>query len=209
MRRIVMLLASMGVAVPAVADASHQVTRLQPLALHDGVNQVRSFLPDGADALVVQAWRANGNAHGHHDWLVLGPAAGGHGADVVTLADPRTGMLRDTISDAPFDGERVLGTVRFARGLVDGRPASLLLEVLLDEAPNGVLADHATATLRIYRLDATDGGAGDSPFEFRLVSSDRSPKSYCNADLALSQMLDLPLSPNYAGPKPADGCFKD
>ncbi len=212
MNRIVMLLASMGIAAPAAADPPHQVTRLQPLVLlvlHDGANQLRSFLPDGSDAMVVQAWSANGNAHSYHDWLVLSSVAEGHGAGTVTLVDARTRMLRDTISDEPFDGERVLGRPRFARGLVDRQPASPLLEVLPDDAPSGLPANHATATLLVCRLEATDGGPGDPPFELRLVSSDRSSKRCRNADLALSQMLAVLLPADYDGESRADGCFRD
>ena len=193
-------------ALLAASPAPH-VANLHPLSLHDGVNTVAGFLPDGSAATIVQAWRANGNAHGHHDWLVLAPSAEGHAAAEVTLVDPRSKMLGDVIGDAPFDGERVLGSVRFARGTVDGRPASLLLDAELNEAPSGILADHATVTVRIFRLEATDGAPGDAPLEFRPISSVTTTKRYCNAELALSQVLSVPLPADYGGPNRVDGCF--
>ena len=114
------------------------VSAIAPIALHDGVNTVPGFMPDGSAATIVQACRANGNAHSYHDWLVLAPAAEDHASAVVTLVDPETHLLRDLVQDARFDGERVLRTIRFARGSVDGRPASLLLEAELDQAPSGM-----------------------------------------------------------------------
>ena len=190
----------------AASSAPH-VANLRPLSLHDGVNTVPGFLPDGSAATIVQAWRANGNAHGHHDWLVLAPSAEGHGAAEVTLVDPRSKMLSYVIGYSPFDGERVLGSVRFARGTVDGRPASLLLDAELNDARNGALADHATATVRIFRLEATDGAPGESPLEFRPLSSVTTTKRYCNAELAMSQGLSVPLPADYGGPNRVDGCF--
>ena len=189
-------------AAPAV-----RVADLRPIVLHDGVNTVPGFLPSGGPVTIVQAWRANGNAHGHRDWLVLGPAAEGHGAAEVTLVNPQSKMLQDVIGDAPFDGERVLGAVRFARGMVNGHLATLLLQTELNEAPSGVLADHATATVRIFRLQATGSDPGDSPFEFRPIWSVTTTKRYCNADLAMSEVLSVPLPSGYGGPNRVDGCF--
>ncbi len=189
------------------AAPSPRVAGLQPIALHDGVNTVPGFLPSGTTAIIIQAWRATGNAHGHHDWLVLGSTAEGHAAVEVTLVNPTSKQLDDVIGDAPFDGERVLATVRFARGTAEGRPVSLLLQAKLDDPPSGIPADHATATVRVFRLEATDGAPGESPLEFRPISSVTTAKRYCNAELALSQVLAVPLPANYGGPNKVDGCF--
>lgn len=190
----------------AASPASH-IANLHPITLHDGVNIVPGFLPNGSAATIVQAWRANGNAHGHHDWLVLGSAAEGHEAAGVTLVNPDTKILQDLIGDAPFDGERVLGSVRFARGTVDGRSASLMLQAELNDAPSGVVADHATATVRVFRLEATGGDPGDSRLELQPISSVTTTKLYCNAELALSQVLSVPLPRDYSGFNRTDGCF--
>ncbi|UAK23341.1 hypothetical protein [Sphingomonas nostoxanthinifaciens] len=183
------------------------MTAIKPIGLHDGVNVVPAFLPDGAPATIVQAWRANGNAHGHHDWLVLAATAEGHGAGEVTLVDPEGDRRGGVISDAPFDGERVLDAVRFAHGQANGRPASLMVESRLDDPPSHIPADHATATIRIFRLEATGGAPGESPLEFRLIATRRTGKRYCNADLAMAQTLSLPLPTTYGGPNRIDGCF--
>ncbi len=204
---IAQVLAAQVPAAPAPAVRNLKVDGLSVLALHDGVNTVAGFLPDGSAATIVQAWRANGNAHGHHDWLVLAPTAEGHGAAEVTRLDPASEELEDVVGDAPFDGERVLDAVRFATGRVEGRRASLMLEAGLDAAPSGVPADHATATVRVFRIVTTEGEPGDSPLEFHLLSSARTTRRYCNAELALSQALDLPLPADYGGPNRIDGCF--
>ncbi len=207
MNRVTVALACLVTAGSAAAGSSPRVAVLQPIILHDGVNTVPNFLPNHAVATIVQAWRENGNAHGHHDWMVLGPATEGHGAVEVTLVDPASKQLDDVIGDAPFDGERVFGTVRFARGTVDGKPASLLLRAALDDLPSGIPADHASATVQIFRLEGTNGDPGDSPLEFRRVSSVTTAKRYCNAELALSQVLAVPLPADYGGPNKIDGCF--
>jgi hypothetical protein len=164
-------------------------------------------MPDGSAATIIPAWRGNGNAHGFTDWLVLAPSSEGQKPGVVTLGDPTGKGLRDLVRDDPFDGERVLGTIRFAHGLVNGRRASLLLDAHLDESPSGVLADHATATIRIFQLLATDDAPGDSPYEFGLISTTHTTRRYCNAELALSDALKLPLGLGYAGFNRVDGCF--
>lgn len=207
MKRLLLVLAATACTPAIAADTAVTVSALQPIALHGGVNTVPGFMPDGTAATIVQAWRGNGNAHGHTDWLVLAPSSEDHKPGVVTLADPGRETLQELVSDDPFDGERVLGTIRFARGRVNGRAASLLLDVHLDEAPSGVLADHATATVRIFQLLATDDAPGDSPYEFRLISATHTSKRYCNAELALSEVLKLPLASDYAGFNRVDGCF--
>lgn len=198
-------LASTGIAALLLAAAPPG--DLRPIPLHAGVNRVHGFLPDGGTATIVQAWRANGYAHGHHDWLVLRAAPDGDAAEEVTLVNPETHALEDVIADAPFDGERVLGSVRFARGRVDGRAASLVLQAVLNASPSGVLADHATAAIRVFRLEQTGGAPGDSPLEFRPIFKRTTAKRYCNADLALSQTLSVPLPADHAAPNRSDGCF--
>jgi hypothetical protein len=140
------------------AVAAPRITDLEPVEPRDGINTVSGFMPDGSAATIVQAWRPNGNAHGHHDWLVLRARGDGHKAAEVTRINPKTNELDDVIGDAPFDGERVLGSIRFAHGRIDGRPATLLIESRLEEPADRPLADHATATVRVFRLEATGAG---------------------------------------------------
>jgi hypothetical protein len=206
MKRLLLLIVATACAPAIAADAPVIVSELRPIALHGGVNTVPGFMPDGTAATIIQAWRGNGNAHSYADWLVLAPASEGQKPGVVTLDDPARKGLQDLVRDDPFDGERALGTIRFARGLVNGHSASLLLDAHLDQSPSGVLADHATATVRVFQLLATDDAPGESPYEFRLISTTHMNKRYCNAELALSEALKLPLGPDYAGFNRIDGC---
>lgn len=155
-------------------------------------------------ATIVQAWHANGNAHGWHDWLVLGGRSEGELIGVVPAED---GTASDTISDSPFDGERVIGTVRFARGRVRGQSESLLVEAHLDPSPSGVLADHAAATVRLFALRRHAGEVGETTESFVPLGTARTTRHYCNVDLAVRDTLGLPLPASYAGPNRTDGCF--
>lgn len=193
---------------PTVAGAASPVSELRPLVLSDGVNTIPGFMPDGSAATIVQAWRGNGNAHGYHDWLVLAPTGEGHGAAVVTLNDPdlKEG-LESLVSDSPFEGEHVIRSVRFAFGTVDGRPASLMLQATRSDFSTQSLVDPAIATVRVFRLVQTDGDPGESPFEFRLVWQAIAEKRYCHADLALRDVLGVPLPRDFEGVNRIDGCY--
>lgn len=200
------MLAMLGSMALAAAAAGPSISDIAPITLRDGINKVPGFMPDGSAATIVQAWRGNGNAHSYHVWLVLASSSEGHTAGVVGIDGADAGV-GDIVRDDPFDGERVLGAVRFAHGKVDGQPATLLLKSDLDPTPNGVLADHATATVRIFRLAITDG-IGETPYVFEPISTTQTTKRYCNAELALAQVLNLPLSKNFAGANRDDGCFE-
>ncbi|WP_375395391.1 hypothetical protein [uncultured Sphingomonas sp.] len=187
----------------AAASPPLAITDLKPIALHPGVNRVPGFLVGGGTATIVEAWRGNGNAHGYHVWMVLGGPSEGNPVGLVTAEG-------DTIGDNPFDGERVLGAVRFATGRIDGKPATLLIKASLDEAPSGVLADHSTATVTWYRLDhATDemDMIGRTIDEFISIGTVHTTGRYCNADLAMRDVAHVPLPSDFDGFNGTDGCF--
>jgi hypothetical protein len=188
-----------------LAAASIAVTDIRPITLHPGINTARAFAPDGKTAMIVQAWRGNGNAHGYHIWLVLTPDAEGQPPGAADIETENTSA--DLIRDDPFDGERTLGVIRFARAKVNGKPASILIDAHLDDAPSGVLADHATATIRIYQLSRADEPVGDTPDVFKLISTLHTTRRFCNAEMALKVALDVPLSADYGGANQVDGCF--
>jgi hypothetical protein len=194
------------VAAGLAAASSTPVTDIRPIPIHPGVNVVRGFAPGGREAKIVQGWRANGNAHGYNDYLVLTPNSEGRPLGVADLASNAGESPGDLIRDDPFDGERVLGVVRFARAKVNGAEAGILIVADLDTSPSGVLADHATATVRIYRL-VRGGGVGATTDVFEPVAAIHTDKRYCNAELALRNTLGLPLPPDYAGANRVDGCF--
>jgi hypothetical protein len=193
-------------AVPAGAPA---ISDLRPITLHSGVNRVPGFLADGAAATIVEAWRGNGNAHGYHVWMVLGGSSEDHPVGIVGLAGDGRDPVETIITDDPFDGERVLGSTRFATARLAGRPATLLVRAFLDDAPGGVLADHATATVRWYRLDHDTDAIGRTTDEFVPIGEVRTTKRYCNVELALRDVAGFPLSPDFAGANRLDGCFAD
>lgn len=201
-----------GAASPPGQTASRPppaITELRPIALHPGVNRVPGFLPGGGTATIVEGWRGNGNAHGYYVWMVLGGPSEGNPVGVVGRDGDDRQPVFETIRDNPFDGERVLGAVRFATGRIAGRPVSLLIEADLDEAPSGVLADHATATVRWYRLDHDGEAIGRTTDEFVPIGLVRTTKRYCNADLALRDVAHVPLAAGFGGANKVDGCLAD
>ncbi len=186
----------------AARAAPPRLSHIEVIPLHDGINPVARFAADGRAATIVQAWRDNGNAHGHTVWLVTLPPKAG----VVAFDDGKY-ALKDTIGASPFDGERVLETVRFARARVDGAPATVVIRADLGESTSGVLADHAPAEVELYRLENPGVEVGTTPDVFRLIETIRAPGLFCNADMALHTVLGLPLPAGYAGGKAPDGCF--
>lgn len=184
----------------ATPAGTPRVTDIEPLRLHYGINAVPGFMPRGGTATIVQAWRENGNAHGYNAWMMLGEAVNGTPVDMASFNDA------DTLRDDPFDGERTLGIVRFARGRIDGQPASLVLKAHLDFTDGRPLADHEPATLTIYRLTENDGIG--PRLNFLPVVTQHSAKRYCNAELALRDMVGVPLSKDFAGHNLTDGCFE-
>ncbi len=179
------------------------VTGWQPITLHPGVNRVAGFLPGGRTAIIVQGWHANGNAHGWHDWMVLGGPSEGQRFGVVPVEGSRS---TDELRDEPFDGERVIGTVRFARGRIAGKVESLLVQAHLVASPSGVLADHATAVVHLSVLRRHPGTVGETTESFVPLATTQTTKQYCNVDLAVRDTLRMPLPRDYAGADRIDGC---
>jgi hypothetical protein len=197
-----LIAASLAVASPA------SVTDIRPITIRPGVNIVPRFAPNGGEAQIVQGWRGNGNAHGYNDFLVLTPDSEGKPLGVAGVVSDPNQPLRDLIRDDPFDGERVMGVVRFARAKVNGSDASVLIVADLDSSANGVLADHDTATIRVYRLVRGDD-IGKTTDVFEPVAAIHTDKRYCNAELALRDSLGLPLPADYGGLNRVDGCLSD
>ena len=194
-------------AASIAARRAPSVTAIRPVELHGGNNTLPHFLPGGGTATIVQAWRGNGNAHGYQTWMVLSPSSEGQHPALVTRENPKSHMLEDLIRDEPFDGEQVVEQILFARAKVDGRPASLLISSRLDSTASMVFAARAPASIRIFRLVATDGEPGDTRYEFKLLTTIHTSRQYCNAELAMSQALKLPLRADFSGANRVDGCF--
>ena len=201
-------MADLGLAMAALLAAATPpaIVDLHPIALHAGVNRVPGFLVGGGEATIVEAWRGNGNAHGYHVWMVLGGASEGNPVGVVGVEGDKHDPVLATVSDAPFDGERVLSAVRFATGRLDGRRGTFLIEATLDASSSGILADHSTATVRWYRLDHDKDAIGRTTDEFVAIGKVTTTRRYCNADFALRDVAGVALSRG-DGANQVDGCF--
>jgi hypothetical protein len=161
------------------------VAALIPIALHSGVNAVADFLPGGGPAIVRLAWHDDGN---------------GHGRDVFTASVPGAGRIGmpdgDSVADEPRRDYDMTRSVRFARGRIDGKPATLLL--IAQRQPGS----GPTATVyQVFRLARDASG-----FRFAVLSQRTLPSGFCNADMALSAASGLKLRVSYRGALTRDGC---
>ena len=199
----------MTAASSAIAAEPPVLGAIEIIPIHDGINTAEQFASDGRTATIVEAWRDNGNAHGHFAYLVTLPSkqdAKSPSLTGVVAFDSGERGLDDVLGVSPFDGERVLGAVRFAHATLDGATATIAIRAELGESPSGVLADHAPVDISIYRLEHPGVEAGTTPDVFRLVEKRRVEGRFCNADMALATVLHLPLPADYAGGKAPDGC---
>lgn len=172
------------------------------MRLHPGVNTVADFAGDGRTAQIVEGWRDNGNAHGYHLYVVLLPTlSGAQDWNVVGVDGPHFG---DTITDAPHTGEDVVSSVVFAKGLFDGRQATLLLTATRQWKDS--IPEPARTQIQAYVLRRSDGDVGETQDYFQPVASYMTETKYCNADAALNAELGIPLPRNYAGGDAQTGC---
>jgi hypothetical protein len=186
------------------------VTNIQVIPMHPGVNIIPKFVPDGRDAEILQAWRDNGNAHGYTTFVVMIPQKAKYESawNIVGVADSGPQWsFKDAVYDTPHTGEDYVRSVRFARGLVDGKAASLLIIAERDPPNVQPIPDPAPTKISIYKMIASDEGVGTTPYYFTLVRETTSKALYCNSELALNKELGLPLPADYDGPNRTNGCF--
>jgi hypothetical protein len=194
--------------LPAHA-AEPALTDISVIPVRDGINTIKRFAADSRTAIIVRAWRDNGNAHGYDVYLVLLPTRADNGTNHWTgevAFDNGKDALEDIVSASPFDGERVLGTVLFARAKLDGVPATVMVRADLGETTSGALADHAPVEISVYRLENPGIDVGTTPDVFHLISKIHPNGRFCNADMALATVLHIPLPATYAGGKAPSGC---
>ena len=197
------LLPALALLLGAADAPPPRVTELRPLALQSGINQVERLGPDGRAGVITLAWRDNGNAWGYDLYTVLLP--GKDGWQVVGVERPgQDAEFSDTIRDSPHTGEDAISAVRFARGLVDGHPATLLLEAV--RAWQDTPYDPAPASYNVYALVPNDDGVGQTVDYFKRVAHRDLPEPYCHAEMALSRGSGLPPRPGYAGKPTPTGC---
>jgi hypothetical protein len=164
---------------------SQQVRILAPIELDVGVNQVARFTPDGRDAAVTLTWQDDG---------------GGHGRDVFSVNVPDNGSVimpdgSDSVWDNPGNDRDMPRSVRFARGLVNGTDATLLLSAARARGEGAT-----SVTYRVFRLVQEDNRYRFIP----VLTETLAP--FCNADMALSVASGLPLRRSYRGARTANGC---
>lgn len=165
--------------------------RLEPVRLHAGPNAIPNIAGDGAAGTVTLNWRDNGNAWGYDVFTVTVRG------QIATLEG------RDQITDQPHTGEDMIRSVRFARGVHNGR--STLFALIASRQIVDSVPEPATTTVKVYALMRNNDAAG-TPYQFKSVRSLTASRSYCNADMALKTELGFPLARSYSGPLTVDGC---
>lgn len=207
--RLPLAFALIGIHISSAQTTELSLRDINLIPLHDGMNTIEHFAADGRAATIVRAWRDNGNAHGYYLHLVLLPLVKDQGTSNkfgVVAFDKGKDTINDTAIASPFDGERVLGALRFAKATMNGTSTTVMIRADLAEASSGILADHVPADISVYRLESRGVAVGSTPDVFCLVSKTRPPGEFCNADMALATALRLPLPADYAGGKGPSGC---
>jgi hypothetical protein len=194
---------SAGLVKGADRPLNARLAGLRVMHIHPGVNTVPNFAGDGRGARIVEGWRDNGNAHGYHLYVVLLPVKpGGTDWNVVGVDDAE--RFEDTVADAPHTGEDIVRRVVFARGLLDGHDATLLL--MATRQWRNSIPEPAITEIRVYELRRNDGDVGETQDYFQSVGSYLTKIEYCNADNALKDEFGIPLPRPYAGGPTKTGC---
>jgi hypothetical protein len=191
------------------AATSQEITKLSVIPIRDGMNQIDDLAGDGRRGTIIEAWRDNGNAHGYSVFLIALESQPGRGDwNVVAVQRKPNERERDVVTDDPHTVEDAVSSVRFARGLVGGKPATLLIIGTRELAPSFNLGDPGPVDIEFYRLVQNENVLfGLPPDYFDFVETIRSATPYCNSDLALSKEIGLPLPEPYTGPNRDDGCL--
>ena len=203
-----MLIAAALAAVAAVASARPDISDLQAIPVHDGVNAVAHLSVDGRDGMIVSGWH-NGSpgADGRsQDYLVVLKTRQG---EEIVGAEPVASLVSDArfggelLSAAPHTGEDWKRTVRFARGRVNGAPATLMILAERDmrKAKDAYTAEPVQITYFELRRDRD----ADQD-QFASLGGRVSARCYVDANLALKDEIELPLPADYEGPPSSAPC---
>jgi hypothetical protein len=165
---------------------------LKPVAVKGGENRIADIAGDGKAGTIRIDHRENGNAWGYNIYTVTVDGS------VAAVGD------KDRFTDSPHTGEDVITSVRFARGLHQGKPTTFAL--VATRAIRDAVPDPAPTSIAIYALVRNDGGIG-TPYEFARVAEVKAKRLYCHADKALEAEVGLPLPEGYGGGAGPDGCI--
>lgn len=211
--RILLGIVLLGLSSQEAATAAKPVLDIvEPLTLHDGVNEIPSFLPDGRAATIVMAHRDNGNAHGYDVYLVYASSGkpGGSSPAVPEIIDVEPaaghGVSSDTIRDEPFDSEAGIGALRFVRERVGGRSSIALVQARRQVTTAARSTDPVPVELTVWRLDGPADLAGRTSYVLREASRSVTTRRYCNATSALWTEWGVAYPDGWDGAVAADGC---
>ena len=192
--------------VPALSqEIGSRAMALEPMALQSGWNDVPNLAQNGRNGAIVLAWRDNGNAHGYDLFTVLLASGSGPRPVWEVVGFDRENEFSDSVRDAPHVGEDMTRSVRFARGLYDGRPATMAF--ISTREPSEQSIPHPTrALVETFVLRANTEGSGSTSHYFARVEARRTETEYCHAEMAIFVEIGLPLRSGYEGQHSADGC---
>ena len=177
------------------ASARSRVTELREVEVIPGANKIDTFVADGRSGLITEGWRDLGSGRGYRIYSVLIPNTNPlRGWDIV----PVEPLATDTGAQETAE---IAGSVRFARGWLDGTPTTFVITAKRDG--DGTKTHFG---FDVYKLSTARSGTGESENAFEPVLHTVSKAEFCNPDLALAREYDLPLPSTYTGLKTPDGC---
>jgi hypothetical protein len=179
--------------MPVMALASggkHGLTDLAVMPLQPGMNTIEHFASDDRPAIIAKGWRDNGNAHGYNFFLVLMPSAIGQTDwNVVDIVSDER-HPNDFICDYPHTEDDFVRSVRFARGKLNGVPATLLITAARQTGSRPI-PDPSIVIFEVYKLEENNE-IGTTRDIFKRALKWQSDKKYVNSDVALQKELGLP-----------------
>ena len=196
----------------ALAGEAPRLTNLYVIPVRAGMNTVTDFTLDGGRAVITRAWRDNGKTRGFNVFTVTmperAPAEGPprRNWDFVSFFDGDKEAL--TLTDSPHDEQTYLRSIRFAKGKLDDRTETLTLVAERDMAGTKSFGDAAPVSIQVFalRARAADAPVGRRVHYFERIATFKSQRRYCNAEIALTVELNLPMPRGWPGNKVPDGC---
>lgn len=183
------------------------ISRIHPLELHDGANNIPHYIPNGHDAIIFQSWRDNGNRHGYMEWTITEdvPHNPYHLENLINIHEDTDNVPHDTVYNDPFDTKHALKEVMFGRAIIDQEIASVMIIATRDLQEDDDLETPVPVNVAIYRIMPKRHDIGTSAFVFREVGSILTTEAYCSPRLALAKTLYISLPENYTADR-IDGC---
>jgi hypothetical protein len=202
MRTLSMILAPLALSLAATAPAQ-DFSGVAPIPLHAGLNTIPNFAGDGRAAQIVLAWRDNGNAHGYDTFTIMVEGRKG-GRNWNAVGIEHGDRFTDSVRDEPFDGEYMVGSVRFLHAQIGGRRTTLM--VMANRQVVNSYVEPALTRIEIFALRKSGGIPGTTPDYFARIGQRQTSMRYCNAEMALQTELRIPVRKSYEGSRIRTGC---